>query len=215
MHLQTSSQPVVDLGFHNCSCNWGTHLCGLYESEKERDDIILGFLGRGDQANDLGLYCPTERTLASFSELFKSRYPESENHLDDPDRFRFLDARTLYYPNGSFSPPEMISGLDRFFADTQKEGPRNIRGVVDMIWSQESKTPGVEHLMAYEAKLNRFIPGKPWVSLCLYDVNKFSGSVIMSVLQTHPYTISGGVVTENPFYQEPDRWLENNAPEFL
>ena len=38
--------------------------------------------------------------------------------------------------------------------------------------------------------------------------------MIMKVLQTHPYTISGGVITKNPYFQDPDEWLRLNAPEF-
>jgi hypothetical protein len=83
-----------------------------------------------------------------------------------------------------------------------------------MVWALEA-IPGVEHLMAYESRLNYFIPGKPWISICLYNLNKFSGSTIMGVLRTHPYSISGGVITENPFYQDPDEWLATNAPQFL
>ena len=51
--------------------------------------------------------------------------------------------------------------------------------------------------------------------ICLYNVNKFSGSIIMNVLRTHPYTINGGVIAENPYYQDPDKWLASNAPQFL
>jgi hypothetical protein len=69
--------------------------------------------------------------------------------------------------------------------------------------------------MAYESRLNYFIPGKPWVSICMYNVTRFSGKTIMQVLQTHPFTINGGIITENPFYQDPAKWLEKNAPEFL
>jgi hypothetical protein len=83
-----------------------------------------------------------------------------------------------------------------------------------MVWALEA-IPGVEHLMAYESRLNYFIPGKPWISICMYNLTKFSGSTIMGVLRTHPYAINGGVITENPYYQNPDEWLARNAPQFL
>jgi hypothetical protein len=70
--------------------------------------------------------------------------------------------------------------------------------------------------MAYEARLNYFIPGKPWMSICMYNLSRFDGKTIMNVLQTHPYTISkGGIVTKNPYYVHPDIWLAENAPEYL
>ncbi len=37
----------------------------------------------------------------------------------------------------------------------------------------------------------------------------------MDVLRTHPYTISGKVITENPYFVDPDEYLAKNAPQFL
>ena len=75
--------------------------------------------------------------------------------------------------------------------------------------------PGVEYLMAYEARLNYFIPGKPWISVCMYNITKFSGAMIMNVLRTHPFTISGGIIAQNPYFIHPDEWLADNAPKYL
>jgi hypothetical protein len=108
----------------------------------------------------------------------------------------------------------MDSALDEYFQDSQARGRRNIRATAEMVWALEA-IPGTEHLMAYESRLNYFIPGKPWLSICMYDINRFSGSMVMQVLQTHPFTINGGVITQNPFFIHPDRWLAEHAPQFL
>lgn len=213
MHITTSQQAMLELGFGDYTCNWGVHICGLYENEAERDAIILGFLSRGDIAGDLQLYCPVERSADDFRTTYARHYPELASHLDHPDCFQLYSARALYYPNGTFSPWDMDDGLNTFYAASQQRGPRNVRATAEMVWALEA-VPGVEHLMVYEARLNYFIPGKPWISICLYNLNKFSGAMIMKVLQTHPYTISGGVITENPYYQTPDEWLGQYAPQF-
>lgn len=214
MHITTSTQPALDLGFGGYSCNWGVHICGLYETEAERDEIIMGFLGEGARAGDLQLYCPAERTEEDFREAFSRRCPACADKLHDPSHFQIASAKSLYYPDGVFSPWKMDEGLNAFFAQSQKDGPRNIRATAEMAWALEA-IPGVEHLMAYESRLNYFIPGKPWISICLYNVTRFDGKTILGVLRTHPYTISRGVITENPFYQNPDEWLRANAPQFL
>lgn len=137
-----------------------------------------------------------------------------QEQLDDQDQFQILGTKELYYPNGTFSPQAMDKGLNQFYEQSQQKGHRNIRATAEMTWALEA-VPGVEHLMAYESRLNYFIPGKPWISICLYNITKFSGSVIMDVLRTHPFTISGEVITKNPFYQNPDNYLKEHAPEFL
>lgn len=214
MHIQTSDQPVFELGVGNYTCNWGVHIAGLYETEEEIDQIIMGYMHQGDLDGDLQLYCPTERSAEDFVRLYGEHYPDCCDHTSDPDRFQLVTTQELYYPDGVFSPWAMDEGLENVFAESQKNGPRNVRATAEMAWALEA-VPGVEHLMAYESRLNYFIPGKPWISICLYNVSKFSGAMIMNVLRTHPYTISGGVITENPYYQNPDVWLAKNAPEFL
>jgi len=214
MHFQTSDQEKLELGFGGYTCNWGLHICGLYETETERDEIIMGFLHTGDINNDKQLYCPAERTEKSFKEEYSRRYPECCDHLSDESLFSISSARELYYPDGTFSPISMDKGLNEFFISSQKNGRKNIRATAEMVWALQA-IPGIEHLMAYESRLNYFIPGKPWISICLYNITKFSGSTIINVLRTHPYTISSGVITQNPYYQDPDEWLAKNDPEYV
>ena len=214
MHIKTSDQEVLQLGIGNYSCNWGTHMCGLYESEKERDEIVFGFLRQGYLAGDLQLYSPLEHTQEEFYQEFPMFCPECNSQIHDPQHFNLLPAKDLYYPNGMFDPKHMDIILNEYFATSQLAGKRNVRATAEMVWALEA-IPGIEYLMAYEARLNYFIPGKPWISICMYDVTRFSGAMIMNVLRTHPFTINGGVITKNPYFVHPDIWLAENAPQFL
>ncbi len=214
MKLKTSNQPELDLGFGDYTCNWGIHIAGLYETEEERDEILLGYLHSGALAKDLQFYCPVEQSLAQFKESYRGRFRDHDGHLEDTALFSFSTARELYYPDGTFSPLDMDKGLNEFYAESQKNGPRNVRATAEMVWALEA-IPGREHLMAYESRLNYFIPGKTWISICLYNVTKFDGATIMNVLRTHPWVINRGVLTENPYFEDPDVWLKKNAPEFL
>lgn len=213
MHISTSTQDTLVLGFGDYSCNWGAHICGLYDTEDERDSIVLSFLGQGARDGDLQLYCPSERTRNDFVHRFTERFPELSAKLKDPDYFQLYHARQLYYPDGIFNPLSMARNLTNFFKVSQLRRARNIRACAEMVWALDTFVERDE-LMVYESWLNYFIPGKPWVSVCMYNVNKFSGSIIMNVLQTHPYSINKGVVMENPFYQPPDVWLASNAPDY-
>lgn len=214
MHVHTSNQHELELGFGGYRCNWGVHICGFYETERERDDILLGFLHTGVMAGDLQLYCPHEQSAQEFEEKYGNIDRDAHAHLHDPACFQLYNPRELYYPDGVFSPWAMDRGLQAFYAESQCNGPRNVRATAEMSWALTA-IPGVEHFMAYESRLNYFIPGKPWISICLYDLRLFPGHMIMKALQTHPYTICKGVITQNPYYQDPDKWLADNAPEFL
>ncbi|MFH0733871.1 MAG: MEDS domain-containing protein [bacterium] len=213
MHLKTSDMEELTLGIGNYSCNWGLHIAGLYETEQDRDEIIFGFLKQGLLDGDLQLYCPVERTKQNFIDEFSIFCPDCKEHLSNNTKFEILTAKELYYPNDVFDPLYMDKALNSFFIKTQLNGRRNIRATAEMVWALEA-IKGVKNLFVYESRLNYFIANKPWISICLYNVNKFSGAMIMNVLRTHPYTINGGVITKNPYFIHPDEWLDANATEF-
>ena len=45
--------------------------------------------------------------------------------------------------------------------------------------------------------------------ICNYDLSKFSASVAMDIMRTHPLVIIGGLLRENPFFVPPDQFLED------
>ncbi len=212
MHLKTSDLSVLDLGFGEYTCNWGAHFCGLYESEAEREEIMFGFLAQGLRKQELLVCCPDaedhDHALGKVCSLCPEVPPP------DSDSFRLMYPSELYHPQGSFSPLEMLKAHDDIWGENLLTGGRNVRGTAEMGWALE-KIPGVQHLMAYESLLNTFIWGKTWISICLYDVNRFPGATIMKVLQVHPFVITGGGIFENPYFVRPEKWLAKYAPEFL
>jgi hypothetical protein len=215
MYYKTSDQERISLGFNDHECNNGMHFCGLYETEEERDEIILGYLRQGLADNAFVLYTPTERTADDFTIKFLEKYPGEERLIFENPRLTINSAKDLYFQGGSFSPMRMNINLDNFFEKSQKEGKINIRTTAEMVWALDMQLDKTQ-LMAYESRLNYFIPGKPWISICMYNISRFDGKTIMQVLQTHPYTISkGGMITKNPYYVHPDIWLSQNSPEYL
>ena len=212
MHLKTSELAVMDLGFGGYTCNWGSHFCGLYESEEEREAIMFGFLARGLRDRELLVCCPHESDYPGAVDKLTARCPDCPG--PEADTFVLLHSQELYHPQGYFDPRAMLKAHYDIWDKNLAAGALNVRGTADMGWSL-AKIPGVEDLMAYESMLNTFIWGKSWISICLYDVNRFPGSTIMKALQVHPFSITPGGIFENPYFEPPEKWLKRHAPQYL
>ena len=77
----------------------------------------------------------------------------------------------------------------------------------NMEWSLED-FPGVDDIVEYESRLNDVTSRFDDVVVCSYDLNRFSATVVMDILRTHPQVIVGGILQENPFYLPPTEFLQ-------
>ena len=87
---------------------------------------------------------------------------------------------------------------DRTHTDNQVE-PAALRVARCMEWALKGS---LDQLAAYEIRAN-FVPLKPDVGLCVYQLEHWGGRLLVSALRSHPLVILGGLLHENPFYVPP------------
>lgn len=180
----------------------GDHVCAFYRSDAERDRLLVPFLAAGLAG---GSRCTCVVDSCSPSEVLEelARYVDVDVHLAQ-GRLEVLGSEETYFARGGFLPEEML----RFWES--KAGPVTdgtvVRNIGDMSWAHRDK-PGVEKLALYESALNRVMGGVPQVNVCLYDLTRCDGQLVMDVLKTHPKAMLGAMVIDNPFYIDPDEFL--------
>ena len=211
MHIHTSNQDLLRLGFGGYTCNWGAHMCGLYETDVEHDELVYDFLHQGDVDGDQVRYYHREPTADVFKAEYARRFPAEADHPNRPERFTLVSAEQRCYPTGCFRPLDQDPKLLALREQALSDG-RPIRGVGEMDWVA-GDVPGCEMLLPYEARLNTLFDGAPMLILCIYDLRKFSGAIIMGVLRTHRFSIVRGMIVENPYY-EPGKILAELAPDW-
>jgi hypothetical protein len=109
-----------------------------------------------------------------------------------------------YLPDGKFLGADMIEFWKRAMEASLGSARFDFfRAVGEMTWALRD-APGVDGLLAYESELNRFGPDDPQMILCLYDLHRFGGSIIVDLLKTHPKLLLGGLVIDNPHFMSPD-----------
>jgi MEDS: MEthanogen/methylotroph, DcmR Sensory domain len=107
---------------------------------------------------------------------------------------------------GSFDQDAMLSLLDELYTASKAGGFSQARLWSNQEWAIQDKTPPSD-LIEYEARLNNVTERYDHITVCVYNLAKFSAGVIMDMLRTHPLVIIGGNLQENPFYVPPDEFL--------
>jgi hypothetical protein len=194
----------IALGIPGVHLEPGDHVCAFYPGLAERDDILIPYLREGLEAGDKCI-CVVDATD-----------PEAVHSAVGPDvdltgclgrqQLQVERSQDTYLSGGRFSTEAMLDFWERSVGGALASGYGFARAVGEMTWALR-QMPGVEELVGYESRLNRYLPRYPQVVLCLYELDRFSGEVLVDVLKTHPKVLLGGMVLDNPYYLEPDEFL--------
>lgn len=182
------------------------HVCAFFRSAEEKYRVLLPFIKDGFDCGDRAFHVvdPDRRMehlqrlesagidTASAESMGQLKvYGWNEAHLD---------------PNGHFDQHRMIALIENELKLGATQGFGASRAIGHMGWALEDR-PGVDDLVEYEARLNYILPQYNDPVICVYDVARFSGAVIVDILRTHPMVIIGGILQENPFFVPPDEFL--------
>lgn len=194
----------ISIGLPGVQLAPGDHVCAFYPSVRERDEILIPYLSQGLEVGDKCIAVVDsggpESVLAALGAEVDLA-PCLRRHQLDVQR-----SEETYLRGGGFSTEAMLDFWDLSIGGAMAGGFGFARAVGEMTWALR-QLPGVEELVGYEARLNKFLPRYPQVVLCLYALDSFSGEVLVDVLKTHPKVLIGGMVLDNPYYLEPDEFL--------
>ncbi len=183
----------------NASFNNHFHACAFVVGSAEERAVIDPFLLEGMKQGQKAVYIvdPEERSdhearlaAASASSELLEVTTWNETHLK----------------GGSFDQERMMLALEDMIRDHAATGRPPMRLVGQMGWVF-SEPPGIEQLVAYEASVNEVLNRGKTPTVCVYDVRRLNGSIMMDLLRAHPLTVISGVLHENPFYTPADEML--------
>ena len=198
---------TVPSGIDEISLLPGNHVCAFYRGDADRDRLLSGYLGAGLAAGDKCICVVdselTAKRLRSLTRSFaRPGYPGRQLDVHLPE--------STYLAGGEFSTSHMLTFWTEGMLKAEHEGYSFFRLAGEMTWALRD-APGVENLIGYESELNRVPSTSPVVVLCLYDLDLFSGEVVINVVKTHPQVLVRGVLVENPYYVGPDEFLARPA----
>lgn len=180
------------------------HICAFFHSREEQNKVLMPFFKEGLERGEKLFHIVDARLHDEHIRACSEAGIDTES-AQETGQLEVCHWEDAYLKDGHFDGDRMIDTLrDVFESNRARYGLCRLMG--DMEWALES-VPGVTDIIEYETKLNYVLPDYPDPVVCVYDLNKHSGSVVMDILRTHPLVIIGGVLQENPLYVPPGEFL--------
>ena len=177
------------------------HACAFVSGEAEERAAIDPFFVEGMRRGHKAVYIvdPARR------EEHEARLRASAPAMDLLEVTTWNEA---HLKGGTFDRERMMTSLDEMIHEHAASGHPPMHLVGQMGWVFSSP-PDIEQLVEYEASVNEVLNRGRTPTVCVYDVRRLTGSLMMDLLRAHPLTVMNGVLHENPFYTHAGEMLED------
>lgn len=183
------------------------HVCAFFDSREEEYAILAPFFKEGMDQNEKIIHIVDP----AFVDEHKQRLQQAgidTHHCEACGQLEVVPWKDAYIDDaGAFDKDRMLALVDALASRGRADGFPAVRimGNMDWVFSQPD---GAEAVMAYESEVNEVLVRNKQLAVCVYDVAKLSGALLMDLLRTHPLTLIGGVLQENPYYTPPAQMLK-------
>jgi hypothetical protein len=183
------------------------HVCAFFNSMDEEHRVLRSFYKGGFERGEKATHIvASENREAYLKRLTDAGVKVQE--LMDSGRLEVLPWTDMYVRDHRFDQDAMLASVENLIQSGAASGYTRTRLVGHhMDWLFLDK-PAVNNLVEYEARLNHVLSKYNDPVICNYDLSKFSASVAMDIMRTHPLVIIGGLLRENPFFVPPGQFLE-------
>lgn len=184
------------------------HICAFFDSEQQEYGCLVPYfaegLARGEQVVTIR---DSDRCNSHVEKLRVSGAIPVDDAIRS-NRLRVVASEETYLQDGVFEVERMYRMIQKLLVEAPGEGFTRVRTCGEMSWALRDM-PGTDELMQYESRVNQLTQEHDCTLMCTYDVNLFSGRAIMDVLATHPQVLLGDRIYENPYYQQPQHFLQS------
>lgn len=183
------------------------HVCAFFDSRHQEYAVLTPFYQEGVAQGEMNLH------IVDTAQMDEHRARLREGGIDVAHceacgqlelstwLGAYLDA------DGKFDKDRMLALLDQVCANALERGfPRvRIMGNMDWVFTDAARA---REILAYEAEVNEVLARNRQPAVCVYDIAKLSGEMMIDLLRTHPLTLINGIVQENPFYVPASEMLQ-------
>jgi hypothetical protein len=176
------------------------HICAFFDSREQEYSVLAPYYREGLEAGEEVINIVSAANESDHYARLRAHGIDVQPAVDS-DRLKVYTDEHTYTLGGRFDSQRMYDLLQGALNSARLHG-RHVRASGVMDWAT-CGFAGTEELMQYEAKVNVLVPMYDCTLLCVYDLAKLSGSMVMDILATHPYVLHRRRVLQSAHYVPP------------
>ena len=182
------------------------HICAFFHDEDEESRVLLPFIKEGLERGEKAMHIVDPMLRDQYVRRLEA---QGLPVVDAERRGQFVlhGWDEIYLAGNRFDPERMLVNMEQTLTDARRQGFPQTRVVCHMEWAVE-EFAGVDRIVEHEMRANVLWNRLQDPVICVYDLNRFSGGVVLGILRAHPLILIGPVLHENPFYLPPEEYLE-------
>ena len=190
-----SRRRAIPLGFGGITARVGDHIAHFYDTSEQQIRVLGPFIATGLRNGDRCVSC-APRPIRGLRKWLTSEGIRPE---------KVKESRQFLITTGSATARtqgKLITVVDR---ETEADSYPLLRLAGDGCGIIGDGEPPAELLRWELVYDNSFARRRPVIGLCQYDLKRFRGDTIISLLRLHPLCIVGDQLIRNPFYAPPSQ----------
>lgn len=177
------------------------HVCAFFDSREQEYSVLGPFFKEGLERGEKSVHIVDPALIADHLERLKAAGIDTDGcrQCGQLDVLSWDDA---YLAGGSFDQDRMLGAINGVIAAGRESGYPRMRIMGNMGWTLKGN-PGTEQVLEFESRVNDVLTESRQLAVCVYDSSSMSGALMMDILRSHPLTLVGSVLHQNPFYVPP------------
>ena len=183
------------------------HVCAFFHNPDEQYRILLPFIKEGFECGDRAFHVVDSKLREEHLRRLESAGLAAAATTQDRRQLEVTTVEETFLCGGRFNPDAMLTLIQETLNTGSTLGfplTRFIAHVAERILEDGSNA---DEWIKCEARLNYILPRYSDPIICVYNLAKLGGTVVVDVLRTHPLVVIGGLLQENPFFVPPDEFL--------
>jgi hypothetical protein len=183
---------------HSELVNAEGHICAFFHSVDEEYKVLMPVVREGFERGERIFYIVDPDLRADHLSRMSAGGIDVVGG-EASGQLVMLDWSQTYLSTGRLDQERFASQFASVRADSSARGFPRTRCVSHMEWGLRGN---LDQIAAWEVRAN-FVPLKPDVGICTYQLEHWGGRMLVNALRSHPLVILGGLLHENPFYVPP------------